>query len=214
MGDRVDHEEVSDAGLVQGSEEWLAARLGLLTSSVVGVLWGTKAGMYTLACKLLAERLTGRRSSDFKGTKATEWGKEYEARARKVYERYRKCEVTEAGLIHHPTLELLAASPDGLVSWDGGVEIKCPNTATLLGWVGKYPKGGPPPPDYKPQMLHQLECTKRLWWDFVAFDPRLTGKVKFHCWRFEPTDEELVDYRSRLSKFLIMYEELKAKCQT
>ena len=46
--------------------------------------------------------------------------------ARDYYEYHTGNEVTETGLIVHPTHQFLAASPDGLIGLDGCIEIKCP----------------------------------------------------------------------------------------
>ena len=41
----------------------------------------------------------------------------------------------ETGFILHPFVKDSGASPDGLIGIDGGLEIKCPNTATHLKYL-------------------------------------------------------------------------------
>ena len=78
------------------------------------------------------------------------------------------------------------ASPDGLVGLDGGVEFKCPNTNTHLMTVrlGKIPN------NRLPQVKWNMACAKRLWWDFVSFDPRAEDDQYF-CQRVLANQAEI-----------------------
>ncbi len=84
-------------------------------------------------------------------------------------------EVTEVGLIDHPTIKGFAASPDGLVNDDGLVEIKCPKTWTHLETV----RTGKIKNQYVLQMHAQMLCTGRKWCDFVSFDNRLPPELAY-----------------------------------
>lgn len=53
-------------------------------------------------------------------------GKQYEAKARKVFESKSSCEVQPAGLFVRKDYPFLGATPDGVIDEDGLVEIKCP----------------------------------------------------------------------------------------
>jgi hypothetical protein len=79
-------------------------------------------------------------------------------------------------------------SPDGLVGDDGGVEIKCPNTATHLQTLldRKVPE------KYITQMMWQMACADRPWCDFVSFDPRLPEKHQLFIKRIN-YDPEMVN---------------------
>jgi putative phage-type endonuclease len=171
--------------MIQGSDEWFAARLGRVTASRIGCLlaktktgWG--ASRYSYMGELIAERLTGRPNESFT-TSAMQWGKDNEAKARAAYEfKYDKV-VTEVGFIEHPRFEGLAgASPDGLVE-DGLIEIKCPSTITHLDTI----TSGNIPTRYQLQMQWQMECTGKGWCDFISFDPRLPENLQLFVKRVE-----------------------------
>ena len=129
----------------QRTDEWFAARLGKVTASkVADVIAKTKSGYSTsrenYMTQLICERLTGKKQESFSNA-AMDWGTETEPYARAAYEASKNVLVDEVGIIDHPFLPMCAASPDGLVSDDGMVEIKCPNTATHFDTLlaGKMP---------------------------------------------------------------------------
>jgi hypothetical protein len=115
--------------LEQGSPEWIAARCGVLTASVIGKLISPKLQVANNETSrgvietLVAERITG--DVDLiQPTKDMERGTNDEPYARAEYsEQY--APVTEIGFALRDLGGLkLGASPDGLVSWSGGIEIK------------------------------------------------------------------------------------------
>ena len=171
--------------MIQGSQEWLDARLGKVTASRIGDLlsktktgWG--ASRYSYMGELIAERLTGRQNETFMNA-AMQWGKDNEAKARAAYEFKFDKLVTEVGMVEHPRLLGWAgASPDGLVD-DGLIEIKCPSTITHLDTISS----GNVPSRYMLQMQWQMECTDKKWCDFVSFDPRLPENLKLFVKRIE-----------------------------
>ena len=171
--------------MIQGSQEWLQARLGKVTASrIADVLAKTKTGWgasrHSYMGELIAERLTGRPNESFT-TSAMQWGKDNEDRARQAYVFRYDRQVEETGFVEHPRLEDLAgASPDGLVE-DGLIEIKCPSTITHLDTISS----GKVPTRYQFQMQWQMECTGRKWCDFISFDPRLPENLQLFVKRVE-----------------------------
>ena len=118
--------------IAQRSPEWFAARLGKVTASrVADVIAKTKTGYSTsrenYMAQLICERMTGQRQESFTNA-AMEWGTETEPLARAAYEAHANVLVDEVGIIDHPFIPMSAASPDGLIRYDGMLEIKCPNT--------------------------------------------------------------------------------------
>ena len=196
----------------QGSQEWLDARLGMLTGSRLaralaktGKGWSDKrAGVMF---ELLAEQLTGE-SADSYVSKDMQWGRDYEADARRMYEVTTGNMVSECGLIEHPTIKGLGASPDGLIDDDGLLEIKCPKTTTHL----QYIYAGVVPEAYTLQMDLQLLCTQRKWCDFASYDPRmkLEDQMSFII-RYEPSADHLKSVEDQCVVFLA---ELAALRQT
>lgn len=117
--------------LIQGSPEWLEARRGLVTASVVGQMITPKTvkpsvgeTAKSLIATLCAERITGRIEPVFASNDMMR-GQLDEPRARDLYAEHMGVEVVEAGFI---TLEIgfatLGYSPDGIVGDDGLIEIK------------------------------------------------------------------------------------------
>ncbi|XP_077285484.1 uncharacterized protein LOC143910762 [Arctopsyche grandis] len=64
--------------------------------------------------------------SVFKGNIATNYGKESESEAIKKFKEKTGLEVSPCGLFIDVNKSFLAASPDGLISEDGLIEVKCP----------------------------------------------------------------------------------------
>ena len=193
--------------IVQGSEEWLQARLGFVTASRVS---DALAGKDTETRKnylwqLVAERLTKTQQAGFAPNAAMIRGTEQEPIARAAYEAHSGVFVDQVGFVLHPTIKWLGASPDGLVGDDGLVEIKNPNTATHL----QYRKAGKVPTKYKNQMMLQLACTQRKWCDFVSFDSRLPVSKMLFIVRFEPEQKEIDEMLDKIKVFL---GEVEAEC--
>ena len=194
--------------MIQGSEEWLQARCGIITASrIADIIAKTKMGESTsranYRAQLVAERMTGKVQESFCNT-AMQWGNEQEPYARIAYEIDKRVMVDEAGLVMHQIIERTGASPDGLIGDNGLVEIKCPNTATHIGYLLE----GKPPAKYLPQMAWQLTCTRRIWVDFVSFDPRMPEPEQYFCVRYIPDDKYLAMLETEVKKFDAEVEEM------
>jgi len=191
----------------QRTEEWIQARLGKVTASrVADVMARTKSG-YSASRKnymaeLVCERLTGTPSEHFESA-AMKWGTDTEPLARSAYEARTGELVEEVGFIEHPRIPNFGASPDGLVGADGGLEIKCPNTATHI----EILLSGGIDSRYIYQLSTGLACTGRKWWDYVSFDPRLPDNLAYKCVRFYRDDALIAEIESEVIRFL---EELDA----
>src|SRR6478752_2514409 len=165
-------------GVIQGTAEWHALRLGKVTASrVADVMAKTKTGpsasRASYAAQLVAERLTGTPAESFSNA-AMQWGNDKEPEARSLYEFRTEALIEEVGFIDHPTIAMTGASPDGQVDADGLVEIKCPQTATHIDTF----VSGAVPTKYLTQMQWQMACTGRAWCDFVSYDPRLPEAMR------------------------------------
>jgi len=116
--------------LVQGEPEWLAARAGIVTASVVGNLITPKTvkpasndTSRALVATLVAERITGHVEPVFPN-RDMERGTLDEPYARDLYAEYH-APVTELGFMVRDYAGFkLGYSPDGLVGEDGLIEIK------------------------------------------------------------------------------------------
>lgn len=187
----------------QRTAEWFAARLGKVTASrVADVIAKTKSGEYTagrdnLMAQLAIERLTGQAQESYSNS-YMQWGTEQEPFARAAYEIATGQMVEECGFVPHPMIENAGASPDGLVGDDGLVEIKCPNTATMIETLLTQKV----PSKYITQMQMQMACTGRLWCDFVSFDPRLPAKAQLWVKRVPRDPEFILKMEVEIVKFL------------
>ncbi|MBB3020698.1 putative phage-type endonuclease [Microvirga lupini] len=188
--------------IVQGSEEWLAIRVGKVTASRVADViaktktgWGASRANYM--AELIAERLTGEPAEKFSNA-AMKWGTEQEPDARVAYEFRVDAEVVQVGFVPHPSIAMTGASPDGLVGEDGLVEIKCPNTATHIETLISQTVPG----KYVTQMMWQMACAGRQWCDFVSYDPRMPEHMRLFVKRIERDDALIASLEADVAGFL------------
>lgn len=92
------------------------------------------------------------------GTVHMEHGVKYEDVIKAIYEKAHQITVHDFGLVPHPTLDWIGASPDGIRSDGIMVEIKCP--------YARDPKG-PPKPQYWIQMQLQMFCCDLQFCDYL-----------------------------------------------
>ena len=186
----------------QRSDDWYAARCGKATASrfrdVMARLknGNPAADRQKYLTELVVERLTGQPVPAYENA-AMRWGAEQEAAARAAYEQLTGVAVEETGFICHDTL-YAGCSPDGLVDWDGLIEIKCPfNSAvhieTLLNGM---------PAEHTAQVQGQMWITGREWCDFVSFDPRMPEQLQLYVQRIHADPKAIADLAFGVSAFL------------
>jgi putative phage-type endonuclease len=154
----------------------------------------TKTGESTYKTKyrlqLVTERLTGKVVPVFMNN-AMAHGVEYEDEAKLEYANRNKLlvgtDLTDVGMIDHPSIDWSGASPDGMVGNEGLIEIKCPQpiTHTTTIETGEINKR------YIHQMQWQMSCTGRQWCDFVSYHPDFPDDLKLFVKRV-PRDNELI----------------------
>jgi predicted phage-related endonuclease len=151
----------------QGGGSWLNARCGKISASGIQHILakgrGGKESLTRIAYRnqLISERLTGVLSHGYQAC-------EMELPARCMYEITTGTFVDQVGFILHPKWDFAGASPDGLIDEDGGLEIKCYASAVHEQWV----RGDKVPNAHVAQMMWNMVCTGRKWWDFCSYDPR------------------------------------------
>jgi putative phage-type endonuclease len=188
--------------MIQGSDEWFAARCGKVTASRVADVIartnsGPRASRANYAAELIAERLTGCTAPSFTNA-AMQHGTACEPLARQAYQNRHGVLVVEVGFIDHPEIAMSGASPDGHIGHDGSLEIKCPNTATHLDTL----LGEAIPAKYLTQMQWQMACSGRTWCDFVSFDPRLPENMQLYVERVPRDLSVILDLEQQVSEFL------------
>jgi len=169
--------------LVQGSDEWLAARCGIVTASVVGQLVtptlktannDTSRG---LTMTLAAERITGH-VEPVQPSRAMERGTLDEPYARDEYSEHH-APVTELGfMVRQFEGFKIGFSPDGLVGSDGLIEIKSRAQKIQL----KTVLANEVPADNVAQIQCGLLVSGREWCDYVSY----SGGMKLWTKRVYP----------------------------
>lgn len=199
----------------QRSDEWYKFKIGKVGASRVGdIMSKGRSGAPSSTRKnymteLLIARLTGEYPESFESD-AMRWGTETEPRAREWYKIMSGNEVYEVGFIEHPTIPMFGCSPDGLIGADGGLEIKCPNTATHIETL----EGAEIKLQYQYQIQTSLCVTGREWWDFVSYDPRLPGQLQgkiIKCYRDE---KMIVDIKCAVILFLEELADLEKRMRS
>lgn len=176
--------------LVQGTDEWRAARAGKITASrlsdvMAKIKTGEASTRREYRWQLLTERLTGQPVEGY-SNKAMEWGTAHEAEAREAYEAETGEIVERVGFVVlvHPKLTAVGCSPDFLIGDKGGGEIKCPYSSVVH---VQTIKGGMPP-EHKPQVQGSMWITGREYWDFISFDPRMPEGLRLYVERIKRDD--------------------------
>lgn len=159
----------------QGSSEWFEARCGVVTASNFGRILARGGGRTrrSYLYQLAEEIRTGRRQDVYENQYMAR-GRKLEPRARQAYETATGVDVRQVGMVYLDARKRIAASPDGLIGENGGLEIKCPLPKNHL----QYWQGGGAPAKYVPQIQGNLWVTGRAWWDFISYAPEESGERK------------------------------------
>ena len=156
--------------LIQGTDEWHAARCGMVTASVAGKLLTSTLKVADnessrgVVLTLAAERITGYVDPTYCGS-SMERGHEDEPYARDTYSEH-VAPVDEAGFMVRDFGDYrIGYSPDGLVSVDGQIEVKSRLQKIHLRAILE---------DHVPaENYAQIQCgllvSGRDWCDYVSF---------------------------------------------
>lgn len=156
----------------QGSQAWLEARAGIPTASnfkrIVTPGGKLSASREGYQAELLAEWALGVDASDV-WTDAMERGKVLEPEAFEYFAFHTDMEPTKCGLVYRGESRMVACSPDGLVTDEAGLELKCPSAHKHLMYLAR----GVCPSEYWPQVQGSMYVTgRKLWW-FMSHFPNL-----------------------------------------
>lgn len=160
--------------MIQGTEQWHDERGVRLTASRFGdVLAGPETKRRAEYMQEIVWNLRG--VPDFARDDDKPWhrnGKQWEDHARGLYEFQTGQDVVQTAFLQHPTIEYVGASPDGLVTTQGGIEIKC--RSSVRAHLASKAKGIPS--EHIPQVQGNLWVSGRDWWDFVSYYRSADGK--------------------------------------
>lgn len=191
--------------LMQGSEEWLAARRGILTASEMKLILTptlktadndkTRTHLY----ELLAQRISGFVEPTYVGDDMLR-GMDDEIYARMAYVEH-IAPVEEAGFITNDRWGFkLGYSPDGLVGDDGLIEIKSRRqkfqVQTIIDHV-QVAQGQTIPADYVLQVQTGLMVSERHWLDFISY----CGGLPMVVLRVYPDDKLQAAIESAAAEF-------------
>jgi hypothetical protein len=171
---------------IQGSDEWLAARCGLLTASEFDrILTPTlkiasnpkeRAHLWELAAQRISNYVEPQYVSD-----AMLRGHDDEIRAREAYAKH-YAPVATCGFVTNDKWGFtLGCSPDGLVGDDGMIECKSRGQKFQVQTIVEYAGDGTTPDDFMLQVQGQMLITERKWCDLISYSgglPMVTIRVE------------------------------------
>jgi len=204
---------MSNKELIQGSDEWFKARLGVITASRLGDVmrktkWGESTYKERLRLELAIERITGKSASNVVMNKAMHDGIEREPDARTLFEAATGKEVALCGSFDHPTIPNTSASPDGLIRGENAtLEIKCPTHTTHA----KNLMSDAMPKNYIYQVQHQIQCTESDYAYFASYHPDFPPKLRLKWVRVERDDSVLESLNKEIRIFDASIEDLITK---
>ena len=145
----------------QRSPEWFAIRYKIISASDASSVLGKNIKFVSESetSKLLFKngfkskkdliKVKILKKDSFTGNVYTEHGVIFEEVANLIYQKRNNTNVIDFGLVLHPTINFLGASPDGITQDGIMLEIKCPYKRNLTNKI---------PSNYWVQMQLQLEC--------------------------------------------------------
>lgn len=166
--------------LPQGSDEWLQARCGIVTASVIGTMITAKTlkpakndTARRLTETLTAERITGRVEYVYP-SRDMQRGTMLEPFARDLYAEH-VSPVAEVGfMVREDDGVKVGYSPDGLVGETGLIEIKSPRARNHINTV----LSDAVPSQYVAQVQCGLYVSGREYLDFISYCPGLPLFIK------------------------------------
>ena len=206
------------AEMIQGSEEWLAARCGLLTASEMKLIITPtlkaasndkeRGHLYELLGQRITQYVEPRYVSDDMLR-----GQQDEIDAVAAYDKHYGVVVRVGFMTNDKWGFTLGYSPDGLVGYDGLIECKSRNQKYQIRTLVDYVSADQIDPDYMIQVQTGLLVSERKWCDLVSYHgglPMATVRV------FPDADiqKAIVDtaaaFESRLSAAMAKYESVLA----
>jgi hypothetical protein len=158
---------------VQGSELWHREKIGIPSASNFATIMasGRDGGASVTRTKLLhrmaTEVITGEPVAEGFKSAAMERGNQMEAEVRESYSKRKNVEVQQVGFAKNfAGLMHAGASPDGLLGFDGGLEIKTAEGHVLIPLLDR-PQSAVM--DHRWQIQGNMWIFERNWWDLCVY---------------------------------------------
>lgn len=198
----------------QGTEEWLALRVGCITASRLKDVLAKGRGSapsktgQAYAFEIASEILTGRTAEEGFSSFYMDRGKQLEDEARKSYSFITGRSVEQAAFAYLNETRRVGCSPDGLVGNDGLIEIKCPKLSTHSDyWLNA--EGCPS--EYIAQVQGQMWVCDRQWCDFVSYHPNSPEMT--HIVRVERDPEYIEELAEKVAQFCTRVDSIVRQMQ-
>lgn len=203
----------------QGSDEWLNARIGVVTASnfskittPTGAKSSSKNAYMAQMLSEIVEREAGVDLDTYCSADMAR-GNELEPSARYLFQNIKQIEVEQIGLVYKDENEKIACSPDGVMritscdcdeNFDfiqSGLEIKCPKLQNHINYV----LSGVLPKQYIAQVQGSMwVCDVSEWW-FMSYHP-LFKPLIINVQRDDAFIEKLAE---NIDDFLLVFEKHK-----
>lgn len=199
--------------LIQGTDEWLQARCGLLTASEMGRIITptlkvannetTRAHLW----ELLAQRITGYVEPQYISSDMLR-GVEDETRARDYYREHYADTQTSGFVTNDEWGFTIGYSPDDLVGDDGLIECKSRRQRFQVQTIVENVPDQIAVPDYLLQCQTGMLVTKRKWCDLVSYSGGLPlAVIRIHA---DPDIQEAIvaaatSFEAKLAENLAIY---------
>jgi putative phage-type endonuclease len=185
----------------QGSPEWFALRCGKVTASRISDLMAKartpgKGVRANYMAQIMLERMTGVPGKTYQNATMEE-GNQWEPKARAAYIFMTGFSVSKVAFVDHPDVPKSGCSPDGFVSTDGLLEIKCPFANTHFTTL----TDGEVPDEYMKQMQWALACTGRAWCDYVSYNDDMPENMKLFIKRVPRSNQMIGELTDAVRSF-------------
>lgn len=181
----------------QGSDEWKRARAGKATGSKAECIDAGGKGITRrkYMVQIVAERLSGVVHEGYQSA-AMQAGTAMEPQAREAYEAETGELVRQAGFAYLPIPA--GCSVDGFIGASGILEIKCVEPHIHVDYIERNRV----PPEYVPQVTHNLWVTGGEFVDFVSYCPAMPEGLELLIVRAQRNEFPIAVHEEAVLKFL------------
>lgn len=182
---------------------WYAARAGRVTASRAGdmlakIKSGEAAGRRNYRTQLVAERLTGMPQENGFVSPAMQQGIDKEAAAIGAYEALTGNLVTRTGFLSLNDIDAGCSLDGHIGAFETLVGVKCPLPATHV----TYWKAARLPPEYVPQVTHELWVTGALKYHFVSYNDSFPEELQLFLIECDRSEFDVEQHEKETLQFL------------